>query len=94
MGREERGPVRSVAVERREAPPPYVTGGRAPSQRRAAGRVMVRQGALAKRPAPPGAPFPSSAREKEKREGAARRPKFKVSGPRSVGCLTRESDDP
>ena len=82
MGREERGPVRSVAVERREAPPPYVTGVRAPSQRRAAGRVMVRQGALAKRPAPPGAPFPSSAREKEKREGATRRPKFKVSGQR------------
>ena len=61
-----------TTVERREAPPPYVTGGRAPSQRRAAGRVMVRQGALAKRPAPPGAPFPSSAREKEK--GKGRRP--------------------
>ena len=61
-----------ATVERREAPHPYVTGVRAPSQRRAAGRVMVRQGALAKRPAPPGAPFPSPAREKEK--GKGRRP--------------------
>ena len=34
--------------------------------------LMARQGALAKRPAPPGAPFPSSAREKEK--GKGRRP--------------------
>ena len=75
-------PPRASMVERREAPPPYVTGGRAPSQRRAAGRVMVRQGALAKRPAPPGAPFPSPARETEKGKGHARRPKIQVPGQR------------
>ena len=38
-------PASSVAVERREAPHPCVIGVRAPSPRRAAGRVMVRQGA-------------------------------------------------
>ncbi len=88
QARGERGPGRGVAVERREAPHPYVTGVRAPSPRRAADRVMVRQGALAERPAPPGAPFPSPAREKEKREGASPAPEIQVPGQRSVGCLT------
>ena len=75
-------PVGSAAVERREAPPPYVTGGRAPSQRRAADRVMVRRVRPLTHPAPPGAPFPSPARETEKGKGPARRPKFKVPGRR------------
>src|SRR6266702_2709686 len=65
-------------VERREAPHPYVTGVRAPSQRRAAGRVMVRQGCLASTPAPPGAPFPSAAREKEKGKGRRLGPEDEV----------------
>jgi hypothetical protein len=42
--------VSIAAVERREAPHPYVIGVRAPSQRRAAGRVMVRQGLPRKHP--------------------------------------------
>ena len=45
-----------------------------------------------RRPAPPGAPCPSSARETETGEkGDARRPKMKDPGRRSVGCLTSES---
>src|SRR5258708_38043021 len=83
--RGERGPAAAAVVERREAPHPYVTGVRAPSQRRAADRVTVRQGCLASIPAPPGAPFPSLAREKEKGKGRRLGPENKVPGRRSVG---------
>ena len=68
-------------VERREAPHPYVTGVRAPSQRRAAGRVMVRQGALADAP---GASRRSISLVREgdgkRGKGDARRPKSKCPG--------------
>jgi len=47
--REERGPASRAAVERREAPHPYVIGVRAPSPRRAADRATVRR-ALAEAP--------------------------------------------
>jgi len=59
-------------VERREAPHPYVTGVRAPSQ--GARRTLARfaRVRIATHPAPPGAPFPLRAREKEK--GKGRRP--------------------
>src|SRR3989440_11603103 len=68
--REERGPASSVAVERREAPHPYVIGVRAPSQ--GARRTLARfaRVRIATHPAPPGAPFPLRAREKEKGERA------------------------
>src|SRR6267142_2386882 len=62
-------------------------GARAGSQRRAADPRKVRQGCLASTPAPPGAPFPSSAREKENGKGRARRPKIQVPGRRSVVYL-------
>src|SRR5258708_39784722 len=78
--RGERGPAAASLVERREAPHPYVTGVRAPSQRRAADRVMVRQGCLASTPAPPGAPFPSLRGRRKKGKGDARRPKTKCLG--------------
>jgi len=44
-----RGPAGSVAVERREAPHPYVIGVHAPSPRRVADRASVRR-ALAEAP--------------------------------------------
>ena len=87
MGREERGPVRSVAVERREAPHPYVTGVRAPSPRRAADRVMVRQGAFADAPGASRRSISLACEGEGKRgKGCARRPKFKCPGGVSVGC--------
>ena len=57
-------------VERREAPHPYVIGVRAPSQ--GARRTLARfaRVRIATHPAPPGAPFPLRAREKEKGERA------------------------
>ncbi len=78
-------PAEASQVERREAPHPYVTGVRAPSQ--GARRTLARfaRGASQRTPAPPGAPFPLRAREKEKGERAtpgAR--KSKVPGRRSV----------
>ena len=79
------GPVRASLVERREAPHPYVTGVRAPD-RNGARRTLARfaRVRIATHPAPPGAPFPLRAREKEKGKGDARRPKIKVPGRRSV----------
>src|SRR2546430_15651763 len=69
QAQEERGPASSVAVERREAPHPYVIGVRAPSQ--GARRTLARFARVPrKHPAPPGAPFPLRAREKEKGERA------------------------
>jgi hypothetical protein len=67
--------------------------GCAPSQRRGGPRHGP-PGCAAAHPAPPGAPFPSPAREAEKGKGRARRPKFKVSGRRSVCCLTSVLDQP
>jgi hypothetical protein len=64
------GEVANAAVERREAPHPYVTGVHAPSPRRVADRATVRR-ALAEAPgASRRAPCPSSARETEKGERA------------------------
>src|SRR5438105_7321084 len=66
-------PAEAPQVERREAPHPYVTGVRAPD-RNGARRTLARfaRVRIATHPAPPGAPFPSSAREKE--NGKGRRP--------------------
>jgi hypothetical protein len=86
-------PVEAPQVERREAPHPYVTGVRAPD-RNGARRTLARfaRGASRQRvharldalrtPAPPGAPFPSSAREKEK--GKGRRPAPENPSPRAA----------
>jgi hypothetical protein len=83
-------PRRSAAVERREAPHPYVIGVHAPSQRRVADRASVRR-ALAEAP---GASRRSISLVREgdgkRGKGAPGRPKTRVPGLRSVGCLTGE----
>src|SRR5438552_5373651 len=85
--REERGPASSVAVERREAPHPYVIGVRAPSQ--GARRTLARFARVPrKHPAPPGAPFPLRAREKEKGERATPGAR-KSKGPGGIALPTR-----
>src|SRR5712691_3758818 len=62
-------PAETPQVERREAPHPYVIGVRAPSQ--GARRTLARFARVPrKHPAPPGAPYPLPAREKEKGERA------------------------
>jgi hypothetical protein len=83
-----------ATVERREAPPPYVTGGRAPTPRRAAGhRVSKTRSRVLTHDGPPGrsrkAPrrlpalhFPRLRGRRKKGKGDARRPKFKVAGRR------------
>jgi hypothetical protein len=86
----ERGPRRDAAMERREAPHPYVTGVRAPPQRRAADPRKVRQGASQA----PGASRRSIslAPRGRRKKGKGRRPasEIEVPGRRSVGCLTSE----
>src|SRR5262245_27101888 len=82
-------PAGSAAVERREAPHPYVTGVRAPSHG-ARGVSQAPQGCLASTPAPPGAPSPLLARERKK--GKGRRPapeRCEWLGSVSVGCSSR-----
>src|SRR5262245_5658723 len=65
--------------------------GCAPSQRRGGPRHGP-PGCAAAHPAPPGAPFPSPARERKKGKGRHPASEFKTSGQRSVGCLTGEYD--
>jgi hypothetical protein len=90
-------PPRVSQVERREAPHPYVIGVRAPD-RNGARRTLARfaRGASRQRvharldalrtPAPPGAPFPLCAREKEKWERAT--PGARKSKPPGGGALS------
>ena len=75
-------------VERREAPHPYVTGVRAPSQRRAADRVMVRR-ALAEAPGASRRSMSLVREGEEKWERATPGVRnAKSPGGVSVGCLT------
>jgi hypothetical protein len=88
-----RGPAGSAAVERREAPHPYVIGVHAPSPRRVADRANPVRRALAEAP---GASRRSMSLVREgdgkRGKGDARRPKTRVPGRHSVGCLTSESE--
>jgi hypothetical protein len=88
------GESRHRLVERREAPGPTSLGSRASKRRvwatrlcrrRAADRVMVRQGGLANPLAPPGAPSPRSRDGKKGQGESGALKKIKATGPRSVG---------
>ena len=71
----------SSLVERREAPPPYVTGGRAP--RKGARRTRWSVGPYVTGPGASRRSIPSFSRETEKGEGRARQPE-KVKSPGSA----------
>jgi hypothetical protein len=86
-------PPRRVAVERREAPHPSVIGVRVPSPRRAAGRVMVRQGVPLRTRRLPALHFPRP-RGSGKMGRARPAPESRSPGRRSIGYLTSESDEP
>jgi hypothetical protein len=66
-------PFAASVVERREAPPPYVTGGRAPPYEARAGPDGP-AGPTSLGPAPPGAPFPRFEGDGKKGKGRARQP--------------------
>src|SRR6266849_2026978 len=83
-------------VERREAPHPYVTGVRAPSQ--GARRTLARfaRVRIATHPAPPGAPFSLACKGEGKRgKGVpgARKSKSPGGGALSICCLSGESSE-
>ena len=71
--RESMALLTSSLVERREAPPPYVTGGRAP--RKARGGPDGPSGPTSLGPAPPGAPFPRLRGRRKKGKGGPGSPK-------------------
>ena len=76
----------SSLVERREAPPPYVTGGRAP--RKGARRTRWSVGPYVTGPGASRRSIPSFSRDTEKGEGRARQPE-KAKSPGSVALARR-----
>ena len=81
-GAGERGPAEGVAVERREAPHPYVIGVHAPSPRRVADRASVRR-ALAEAPGASRRSM-SLVREGDGKRGKGRRPAPENERPRAA----------
>ena len=79
-------PLAASLVERREAPPPYVTGGRAPPYEARAGPDGP-VGPTLLGPAPPGAPFPRFEGDGKREKGEPGSPKSTAAGRHSVGYV-------